>query len=678
MPGPKMGPRPPDFDEEVIRQSPTFLKWTQLEIGEKLRYACREFVRGQPTDEERLMRRIMIARRNNLRDHETLKRARKQQEIAMSAVAAVQTNTTITARPDDLKPKAVNNDSSSSSIFYNDGDFCRSVGAIESNPRKRRPPSAFSDAQVVNEMDVAAVEATRSYRAWMSLENGAEFVYNQKYIKGKEGHDWLLRKNIWRRMRYRRENKRMVEKMKTSSVQVSVGGIRRQKMELEQQSRSPVTLQLTTQQHHLINNINTSQQVSADAMKKYQANTIMPMVSGIAPGAASASMVTDFKSINHNNGTNMSATEAATSSSAVAAAAAAVASNHHANSISGTYDVSNVEKAAVEAAVAAAESYVNSHPDTGHTILQASQIGNNSAVVNANGTSCDTSHTTLNDQQLEVAAHNAALDAAAKLAAATTESATADAMAAAAAVAAASVAVAARAVEANDCNDTDSNDSHSNSASDVPTNHLSLISKLDEASSICNTSAEVSHIGNFDCEPSHPPLLPIQVLPQQQVLTKSLLVMPETTESSMEHSYQEQEHQFQELTAAVAQVPVIHEDVVVEQQQESSQNQFIQHQPIASLGIAPQLQGGTTLSMPVMHIVEQTSTDTSNIFTMQHPPANSDNYSVNTNGQQPGQHQLQQMDKNQEIATIAVKDEESLEYNYQDVRNSAVINDEIN
>lgn len=58
-----MGPRPPDFDEVVIRQSPTFVKWAGLEFGQKLRYACREFTKGQPEDEERLMRRIMIARR---------------------------------------------------------------------------------------------------------------------------------------------------------------------------------------------------------------------------------------------------------------------------------------------------------------------------------------------------------------------------------------------------------------------------------------------------------------------------------------------------------------------------------------------------------------------------------------------------------------------------------------
>ncbi|GAX29320.1 hypothetical protein FisN_16Hu246 [Fistulifera solaris] len=164
MPGPRMGPRPNDFDEFVIRQSPTFIKWEQLEIGERLRYACREFVKGQEDDEERLMRRIMIARRNNIRDHTVLKQARAKR-----------------------------------------------------NPSKKRhriTAHPLSDEQVASEMDGPAVEATRSYRVWMELKDGEEFVYNQKYVKGREGHDWLLRKNIWRRMRYRRENKRMLENMK--------------------------------------------------------------------------------------------------------------------------------------------------------------------------------------------------------------------------------------------------------------------------------------------------------------------------------------------------------------------------------------------------------------------------------------------------------------------------------
>ena len=146
-----MGPRPLDFDEESLKASPTYQRWLQLPIGGKLRYSCRDFVKGKDLDDERLLRRIMIARRNNLRDHDTLKKAR--QTLA--------------------KPKRTD-----------------------------------------DEMDVEAVEATRSYRHWASLPEGTEFVYNQKYLKGKEGHDHLLRKNIWRRMRYRRENKHMLRRWK--------------------------------------------------------------------------------------------------------------------------------------------------------------------------------------------------------------------------------------------------------------------------------------------------------------------------------------------------------------------------------------------------------------------------------------------------------------------------------
>lgn len=178
-----MGPRPLDFDESIVRQSPTFVRWLQLKTGERLRYACRDFIRGNGDDEERLMRRIMIARRNNLRDHEALKRARvasleKQREVV------------------DNEEKVI----------------------VQAAGKKRKTPSTVSDAQVVEEMDVAAVEATRSYRTWRALVDGEEFIYNQKYIKGKEKHDWLLRKNIWRRMRYRRENKKMVRDMLSSNV----------------------------------------------------------------------------------------------------------------------------------------------------------------------------------------------------------------------------------------------------------------------------------------------------------------------------------------------------------------------------------------------------------------------------------------------------------------------------
>lgn len=177
-----MGPRPADFDEQLIRQSPTFIKWQGLAKGEKLRYACREFTKDHDEDEERLMRRIMIARRNNIKDHQVLKRAREL---------------TSKEAKKSLSAKVVKVESASS--------------------RKRRSATMFSDTEVSKEMDVAAVEATRSFRKWKSLEDGAVFVYNQRYIKGKENHEWLLKKNIWRRMRYRRENKKIVQKLKVQT-----------------------------------------------------------------------------------------------------------------------------------------------------------------------------------------------------------------------------------------------------------------------------------------------------------------------------------------------------------------------------------------------------------------------------------------------------------------------------
>lgn len=177
MPGPKMGPRPIDFDENLVRQAPTFARWQKLRIGQKLRYACRDFVKGNGDDEERLMRRIMIARRNNLRDHAILKRARAK-------------------TGDDIKPAKKE--------------------VIAPPPKKKRTSTSYAmtDDEVMREMDNPAVEGTRSFRSWLALEDGETFTYNQTYVKGKEGHDWLLKKNIWRRMRYRRENKKMVDKLR--------------------------------------------------------------------------------------------------------------------------------------------------------------------------------------------------------------------------------------------------------------------------------------------------------------------------------------------------------------------------------------------------------------------------------------------------------------------------------
>jgi hypothetical protein len=125
----------------------------------------------------------MIARRNNLKDHATLKKAR--------ALVVDKISSSTTCQPGTTK-------------------------------KRRTTPSsggaALTDAQVTKEMDVVAVEATRSYRKWQTLQDGEEFLYNQKYTKGKEGHDWLLRKNIWRRMRYRRENKKMVQSIQGTAA----------------------------------------------------------------------------------------------------------------------------------------------------------------------------------------------------------------------------------------------------------------------------------------------------------------------------------------------------------------------------------------------------------------------------------------------------------------------------
>lgn len=195
MPGPKMGPRPPDFDEDLVRQAPTFARWQKLPPGQKLRYACRDFVKGQGDDEERLMRRIMIARRNNLRDHAILKRARSKTDPAGDNRNGSSASTIAPIKV--AKVKAVKD-------------------ATTPPPPKKKRGNAYvmTDEEVMREMDVPAVEATRSFKSWLDLEDGEEFTYNQKYIKGREGHGWLLKKNIWRRMRYRRENKKMVEKMK--------------------------------------------------------------------------------------------------------------------------------------------------------------------------------------------------------------------------------------------------------------------------------------------------------------------------------------------------------------------------------------------------------------------------------------------------------------------------------
>ena len=430
-----MGPRPADFDEPVIRQSPTFIRWMQLAVGEKMKYACREFIKGHAEDEERLMRRIMIARRNNLKDHQTLKRARQttghhqepeqeqqqqlEQQLEQQQHKTFQDNGDHHVQQDSLdeKPPAAKvakldppqgdkaevattsdttppeskSPTSPSSPSSNTGTIPTSAA-----PRKRRPASLFSDAHVAKEMDVAAVEATRSYRAWLELPEGAEFVYNQKYVKGKEGHDWLLRKNIWRRMRYRRENKKMVERMKEveshstaapafeshtntpSSAAVAVPASSQSRSSLHEQQpylsdgAASVASQIVDQT--LLPN--------HPSLPSTKANTIATRNQDTTRTPPSVALI---------NGTSIGATnnlsmEEDQFADPLPTTTTTGTCEHHTD-----HDAFQVETAAVEAAVAVAESYAKS-PYTSTTMV----------------------HNPLESS----AAHSAALDAAARLAAA--------------------------------------------------------------------------------------------------------------------------------------------------------------------------------------------------------------------------------------------------------------------
>lgn len=203
-----MGPRPPDFNEELVRQAPTFKKWEKLAPGERMMYACREFIKGEGDDEERLMRRIMIARRNNLKDHAAIKKMRAA-EARSRGVDATELK----------KRRKVKREMSKEE----QEELAQLPPMPPSNPSGTKPRRVAgtiqpSDQEILQEMDVQAVEATRSYKKWLALPDGEKFVYNQTYEKGKKDHDWLLRKNIWRRMRYRRENKAKVERMQRAEA----------------------------------------------------------------------------------------------------------------------------------------------------------------------------------------------------------------------------------------------------------------------------------------------------------------------------------------------------------------------------------------------------------------------------------------------------------------------------
>ena len=197
MPGPKMGPRPPDFNEASLKQSPTYIKWLTLSDGEKLRYACREFIKGHEEDDERLLRRIMIARRNNIRDHETLKVARQRANVGTAAMVPTTTAATVkTAAPATTTTSAARAESNAvlhDDATHSDNDMTGMeleevvvvpTTVATTTTRTRRPPHTFSDAQIEQEMDVAAVLKTRSYRSWLEVPDGGEFVVRLVVVCG--------------------------------------------------------------------------------------------------------------------------------------------------------------------------------------------------------------------------------------------------------------------------------------------------------------------------------------------------------------------------------------------------------------------------------------------------------------------------------------------------------------
>ncbi len=176
----RLGPRPPDFDEVHVKCSPTFHQWLLLSPGSELVYACRTFMRGGVNEEERLMRRIMMTRRHNLREQDILQRAREAAAMEMERShqhgrggAGMTTTTTTTnggMEGDDNDHHAV----VTTNLAISDclplplprppspvNGNLSSLGASYSKHRCRAARSKpLSNEAVLHEMDVMAVERT--------------------------------------------------------------------------------------------------------------------------------------------------------------------------------------------------------------------------------------------------------------------------------------------------------------------------------------------------------------------------------------------------------------------------------------------------------------------------------------------------------------------------------------
>ncbi|KAL3923932.1 MAG: hypothetical protein SGILL_001354 [Bacillariaceae sp.] len=373
-----MKARPADFNEEEVKKSPTFRKWMEAPEGTSIRYACREFIKGSVDDEERLMRRIMIARRNNMKDHASLKRAKElaqkqeqqqQQKGKASQQGPVREETNGGDLPDDVN---VNQDSSLTNTMNNDS------GEVDASKqqKKRRYTTIFTDAEIAEEMDGPAVVATRTYKTWKALQDGDELHYNHKFIKGKEGHDWLLRKNIWRRMKYRRDNRKLVEEVLKDEPRST-----RPKRATKRPKATSTTTSATSK-------TNTTR--SSSRKRKVQNNT-----AAAAAAAAAAAVAATMDGLDHgmsasNHGMVSTASQivdqALLSTPAGVIAGMSATADHHHHHHHHPHHHASLESAAaeaaasippdpdtaavVEAAVAAGESYANLPPYVHHHPLE--------------------------------------------------------------------------------------------------------------------------------------------------------------------------------------------------------------------------------------------------------------------------------------------------------------------
>ena len=136
----------------------------------------------------------MIARRNNIKDHNALKKARElkmwlEEEQAKQGFTN-RSNIGIEKSQGSGDISLMNDmqgKHESSQEILDSSEKCPMHDSWTPSNEPQLARGRNSDEVIASEMDVAAVEATRSYKTWNDLPNGSEFVYNFTYVKGGKG-----------------------------------------------------------------------------------------------------------------------------------------------------------------------------------------------------------------------------------------------------------------------------------------------------------------------------------------------------------------------------------------------------------------------------------------------------------------------------------------------------------